>query len=58
MRAGTIITVVSIPIYWALHARFGVMGLAWASNLAILVHTVTLAVLAHRRGLARDSVDA
>ena len=51
MRAGTIITVVSIPIYWALHARFGVMGLAWASNLAILVHTVTLAVLARRRGL-------
>jgi putative peptidoglycan lipid II flippase len=51
MRAGTIITVISIPIYWGLHERFGVMGLAWASNLAILVHTVTLAVLAQRRGL-------
>jgi putative peptidoglycan lipid II flippase len=51
MRAGTIITVISIPIYWGLHERFGVMGLAWASNLAILVHTVTLAVLAHRRRL-------
>ena len=49
MRAGTIITVVSIPCYWFLHQRFGVIGLAWASNLAILVHTVTLAILLHRR---------
>lgn len=49
MRAGTIITVISIPCYWLLHQRFGVIGLAWASNLAILVHTVTLAVLLHRR---------
>ncbi len=51
MRAGTIITALSIPVYWGLHRRFGVIGLAWASNLAILVHTVTLAVLAHRRKL-------
>jgi putative peptidoglycan lipid II flippase len=43
MRAGTIITALSIPIYWGLHHRFGVIGLAWASNLAILVHTVTRA---------------
>lgn len=49
MRAGTIITAISIPCYWLLHQRFGVMGLAWASNLAILVHTVTLAILLHRR---------
>ena len=49
MRAGTIITAISIPCYWLLHRRFGVIGLAWASNLAILVHTVTLAVLLHRR---------
>jgi putative peptidoglycan lipid II flippase len=49
MRAGTIITVISIPSYWFLHQRFGVIGLAWASNLAILVHTVTLAILLHRR---------
>jgi putative peptidoglycan lipid II flippase len=51
MRAGTIITVISIPIYWGLHHQFGVVGLAWASNLAILAHTVTLAILAHRRRL-------
>ena len=51
MRAGTIITAISIPFYWEFHRRFGVIGLAWASNLAILVHTVTLAILAHRRKL-------
>jgi len=51
MLAGTIITVITIPIYWELHQRFGVDGLAWASNLAILIHTATLAVLLHRRGL-------
>jgi putative peptidoglycan lipid II flippase len=49
MRAGTIITAISIPFYWLLHRRFGVIGLAWASNLAILIHTVTLAILLHRR---------
>jgi putative peptidoglycan lipid II flippase len=51
MLAGTIITVITLPIYWGLHHRFGVDGLAWASNLAILVHTLTLAILLHRRGL-------
>jgi len=51
MLAGTIVTVVSLPIYWGLHAHFGVIGLAWASNLAILMHTVTLAVLLHKRYL-------
>jgi putative peptidoglycan lipid II flippase len=51
MLAGTIITIVSIPIYWQLHQHFGVIGLAWASNLAILLQTGTLAILAHRRHL-------
>ena len=51
MLAGTIITIVSIPIYWQLHLHFGVIGLAWASNLAILLQTGTLAILAHRRHL-------
>ena len=51
MLAGTIITVLSIPIYWQLHQHFGVVGLAWASNIAILMQTGTLAVLAHRRSL-------
>jgi putative peptidoglycan lipid II flippase len=34
-----------------LHRHFGVIGLAWASNLAILSQTIVLAVLAHRRSL-------
>ena len=51
MLAGTVITFITIPIYWALHERFGVIGLAWASNLAIFTHTVTLAILLHRRHL-------
>ncbi|WP_158793046.1 murein biosynthesis integral membrane protein MurJ, partial [Granulicella sp. L60] len=51
MLAGTIITVLSIPIYWQLHVHFGVIGLAWASNIAILFQTGTLAILAHRRSL-------
>lgn len=51
MFAGTIITLVSLPMYWGMHRRFGVMGLAWASNLAILAHTGALAILLHRRSL-------
>jgi len=51
MLAGTIITAVTIPVYWGLYHGFGVIGLAWASNLAILMHTLTLAVLLHRRRL-------
>jgi putative peptidoglycan lipid II flippase len=51
MLAGTIITVTTLPIYWTLHQHFGVIGLAWASNLAIFIHTITLAILLHRRHL-------
>ena len=49
--SGTIVTVVSVPVYWALFHRFGVDGLAFASDLGILAHTVALAVLLHRRRL-------
>ncbi|MDE3105238.1 MAG: murein biosynthesis integral membrane protein MurJ [Acidobacteriota bacterium] len=49
--AGTIITVVSIPIYRALFHSFGITGLAISSDLGILAHTATLAVLLHRRNL-------
>ncbi len=51
MLAGTIITIISLPVYWGLYTHFGVIGLAWASNLAILVHTLTLAILLHKRYL-------
>ncbi len=51
MLAGTIVTVAALPIYFGLHRMFGLVGLAWASDLAILLQTVTLAVLLHRRYL-------
>jgi putative peptidoglycan lipid II flippase len=51
MLAGTVITVAMLPVYWGLHARFGAMGLAWASNIAIAAHTLTVAALLQTRGL-------
>lgn len=51
MLGGTAVMLLSIPLYWQLDRHFGVVGLAWASNIAILAQTLTLAVLAHRRRL-------
>lgn len=51
MLGGTAVMLLSIPLYWLLHRQFGVVGLAWASDLAIVAQTLTLAVLAHRRRL-------
>jgi putative peptidoglycan lipid II flippase len=47
--AGTIITIVSWPIYVALFHWYGAMGLAIASNIGIALQTVTIAVLLHQR---------
>jgi len=49
--SGTIVTIFSIPVYWFLFHRFGVIGLAFASNLGIFAHTVALGVLLHRSRL-------
>jgi len=49
MVAGTIVTALSIPIYWQLYRTMGPTGLAVASDLGILLQTATLAVLLHRR---------
>ena len=49
MVAGTIVTVVSLPIYWWLYRSLGPVGLALASDIGILIQTVTLAVLLHQR---------
>jgi putative peptidoglycan lipid II flippase len=49
MIAGTIVTVASLPIYWSLYRTLGPAGLAVASDVGILIQTVTLAVLLHRR---------
>lgn len=51
--AGTAVTLVSIPLYAVLfHAR-GIGGLAIASDCAIVLQCVVLAVLLHRRGWVR-----
>jgi putative peptidoglycan lipid II flippase len=49
MAAGTVITLVSLPIYYSLYHRYGAIGLAVASDLGIAMQTVALAVLLHRR---------
>lgn len=49
MIAGTIITVASLPVYWALYHRLGPLGLPIASDIGILFQTLTLAVLLHKR---------
>jgi putative peptidoglycan lipid II flippase len=49
MAAGTVVTLVSWPIYASLNHWQGAMGLAMASNIGIALQTVTIAVLLHRR---------
>jgi putative peptidoglycan lipid II flippase len=49
MIAGTIVTLVSIPIYAAFYHSVGAAGLAIASDVGILMQTATLAILLHRR---------
>ncbi len=49
MAAGTIVTLVSLPLYAVLHHAFGVMGLAIASDIGIALQTLALAVMLHKR---------
>jgi putative peptidoglycan lipid II flippase len=49
MVAGTIVTAVSIPIYWLLYRMLGPRGLAIASDVGILLQTGVLAILLDRR---------
>jgi putative peptidoglycan lipid II flippase len=51
MVAVTVITVVSLPIYSVLFNTFGVIGLAWASDIGIGINLAALAGLLHFRGL-------
>jgi putative peptidoglycan lipid II flippase len=48
---GTLITVLSIPMYWLLFHRHGLLGLAVASDIGICVQTTSLAVLLHKQRL-------
>ncbi len=49
--SGTLVTLVSIPVYALLFHHIGVEGLAVASDVGILAHTVALAILLHRARL-------
>jgi putative peptidoglycan lipid II flippase len=51
MVAGTAVTVASLPVYWWLFQRYSVTGLAMASNIGILGHTLVIALLLHRKKL-------
>ena len=48
---GSIITVLSIPMYWALFNARGLTGLVIASDIGIVVQTAALAILLHRKRL-------
>jgi putative peptidoglycan lipid II flippase len=49
MAAGTLVTLVSLPIYASLYRWQGAMGLAIASDIGIALQTTTIAVLLHHR---------
>jgi putative peptidoglycan lipid II flippase len=53
MVASSVITAASLPVYAAMFHNFGVTGLAMASDIGILMHTVTLAWLLQRANLVR-----
>ena len=49
MAAGTVVTLISLPIYYMLYHGYGAIGLAVASDLGIALQAVVLAVLLHQR---------
>jgi putative peptidoglycan lipid II flippase len=51
MVAVTTITAASLPIYSILFHAFGVVGLAWASDIGIGINLLALALLLHKRKL-------
>ena len=48
---GTVITVLSAPMYYVLFHTLGLRGLAIASDIGIFVQTASLAILLHRKRL-------
>jgi putative peptidoglycan lipid II flippase len=49
--AGTLITMLSVPMYAVLFHTLGLVGLAIASDIGIVVQTASLAILLHRQRL-------
>jgi len=58
MAAGTVATIVSLPIYAGFYHSHGAMGLAFASDIGIAMQTVAIAgLLHHRRMVSLASLD-
>jgi putative peptidoglycan lipid II flippase len=55
MVAGTIVVLVSLPIYWSLYQTHSATGLAIASDIGIAIQTVTLAAMLDRRKMVNLS---
>jgi putative peptidoglycan lipid II flippase len=53
MAAVSVITAASLPVYSILFHSFGVVGLAWASDVGIGANLLALAWLLHRKRLVR-----
>ena len=53
MTAVSVITAGSLPVYSILFHTFGVVGLAWASDIGIGMNLLALAFLLHWKGLVR-----
>jgi putative peptidoglycan lipid II flippase len=51
MVASTVVVVASLPVYAAMFHHFGYVGLAMASDVGILLHTIVIAWLLDRRAL-------
>ncbi len=51
MAAVSVVTLASLPVYSILFRAFGVVGLAWASDIGIGANLLVLALLLHRRKL-------
>jgi putative peptidoglycan lipid II flippase len=49
MAAGTVVTLVSLPLYALLFQWQGAMGLAVASDIGIAIQTITIAVMLHQK---------
>jgi putative peptidoglycan lipid II flippase len=49
MIAGTAVTLASLPVYWWLYHSMGPLGLPIASDIGILLQTLALAVLLHKK---------
>ena len=53
MVASTVITIASLPIYNMLYQQRGVVGLAIASDIGILLNTLAMVILLNRQRLVR-----